>query len=120
MFDDARFDAQVLKRSVPVLVDFTAAWCPPCRAMEPHVEAMAQRWAVRCVVGQLDVEQSPLTVERYGVRGMPTFLVFKNGMRLLEERPGEDVADLLGVSRKHVAVMLLRAKTHLRACTLDH
>lgn len=79
VFDDARFDAEVLKSSVPVLVDFTATWCPPCRAMEPHVEAMAQRWAGRCVVGQLDVEQNPLTVERYGVRGMPTFLVFKNG-----------------------------------------
>jgi thioredoxin 1 len=76
--DDAHFDAEVLESDVPVLVDFTAAWCAPCRVMSPILaELAAERDDLKIV--QVDVEQAHDTVARYGVMSMPTFMVFKNG-----------------------------------------
>jgi len=78
--DDAHFDAEVLESDVPVVVDFTAAWCAPCRVMDPILaELAAERDDVKIV--QVDVEQAHDTVARYGVMSMPTFVVFKNGNR---------------------------------------
>ena len=78
--DDAHFDAEVLESDVPVLVDFTAAWCAPCRVMDPIVaELSAERDDIKVV--QVDVEQAHDVVARYGVMSMPTFVVFKNGAR---------------------------------------
>jgi thioredoxin 1 len=76
--DDAHFDAEVLESELPVLVDFTAAWCAPCRIMDPLLaELAAERDDLRIV--QLDVDQNRATVARYGVMSMPTFMLFKDG-----------------------------------------
>jgi thioredoxin 1 len=76
--DDAHFDAEVLESELPVLVDFTAAWCAPCRIMDPLLaELAAERDDLRIV--QIDVDQNQATVARYGVMSMPTFMLFKDG-----------------------------------------
>ena len=76
---DANFEAEVLQSKEPVLVDFWATWCPPCRMIGPFVDALAEEFEGRARVGKLDVDQNPGVVERYGIRAMPTLLVFKGG-----------------------------------------
>lgn len=78
-FSDADFEAQVLKASVPVLVDFTATWCGPCRALAPLVEEAAGKYAGRVKVGKVDVDECPATAMKYQIRGVPTLLLFKDG-----------------------------------------
>ena len=76
---DANFDAEVLRSPVPVLVDFTAAWCPPCRAIAPHVAAIAAAHAGRLRVGTCDTEANPELTVKLDVRAMPTVMVFRDG-----------------------------------------
>ena len=76
---DANFDADVLKSPQPVMVDFWAAWCSPCRALAPIVDELATAYSGKVKVGKMDVDTSPVTPQRYGVRGVPTLLIFKNG-----------------------------------------
>jgi len=87
--DDARFASEVLASDRPVLVDFTAAWCPPCRVMKPVLAALAdERDDVRIV--QLDVDADQRTAADYGVLSMPTFILFRDGaevLRLVGARP---------------------------------
>ena len=78
-FTDENFEAEVLKSDRPVLVDFWAEWCGPCRLMSPTVEALAEEYAGRVKVGKMNVDESPSTPPRYQVRGIPTLLLFKNG-----------------------------------------
>ena len=78
-FTDENFDAEVLKSDKPVLVDFWAEWCGPCRMMAPAVEAVADQYADRVKVGKLNVDESPSVTARYQIRGIPTLLVFKGG-----------------------------------------
>jgi thioredoxin 1 len=78
-FTDENFEAEVLKSDKPVLVDFWAEWCGPCRMMAPAVEAVAEEYAGRVKVGKMNVDESPSTPPRYQIRGIPTLLVFKNG-----------------------------------------
>jgi thioredoxin 1 len=84
-----RFTAEVLEAPEPVLVDFTAAWCPPCRVMDPVVQAIdAERDDLRVV--QVDVDDSLDVAARYGVLSMPTFMLFRHGepvLTLLGARP---------------------------------
>jgi thioredoxin 1 len=81
VFSDQNFDAEVLKADLPVLVDFTATWCGPCRALAPIVSQLAEELEGKVKVGKLDVDDSPMTAGKYGVRGVPTVMVFKNGAR---------------------------------------
>ena len=77
---DHNFDNEVLNSEVPVLVDFWAAWCAPCRMLTPIVEELAAEFSGKAKVGKLNVDQSSSIAERYGIRGIPTLILFKNGV----------------------------------------
>ena len=76
---DAEFESQVLKADKPVLVDFWASWCGPCLAIAPVVEELAGEYDGKVVVAKMDVDKSPATPGRYGIRAIPTLIVFKDG-----------------------------------------
>ena len=76
---DATFETQVLKASGPVLVDFWAEWCGPCKQIAPALEQISQELAGKVTIAKLDIEDSPTTPSRYGVRGIPTMMLFKDG-----------------------------------------
>lgn len=76
---DNDFEEEVLKADLPVLVEFTADWCPPCRQIAPVLSAIASEEADRLKIVQLDVDTSPETTTRYGVLSMPTLMVFRGG-----------------------------------------
>ena len=76
---DATFDQDVLKSTVPVLVDFTATWCGPCRMIAPIIEEMATEYAGRAVIGKVDVDENPEISMNFGIRSVPTLMIFKGG-----------------------------------------
>ena len=76
---DANFDQEVLQSAQPVMVDFWAAWCGPCKALAPIVDELATAYGGRVKVGKMDVDRNAATPMRYGVRGIPTLLIFKGG-----------------------------------------
>ena len=76
---DGNFDASVIKSSVPVLVDFWAEWCGPCRMIAPTVEALATDYNGQVTIGKLNVDDNPNTAMQFGVRSIPTLLLFKGG-----------------------------------------
>ena len=76
---DQNFEAQVLHAALPVLVEFTAEWCPPCKRLAPIVHEIAQQYAGKLRVGLLDSDANPETVQRYAVMGLPTLILFVDG-----------------------------------------
>lgn len=76
---DASFDAQVLSSDRPVLVKFEAPWCGPCKAMKPMIDELAQEFGDKIVVATLDIDANNKTPHRYGVRGVPTVMIFDKG-----------------------------------------
>lgn len=77
---DDNFETEVLKSDKPVLIDFWATWCGPCRTIGPIVEELAEEYYGKVKFGKLDVDNNQVTAIKYGVRSIPTLLVFKNGV----------------------------------------
>lgn len=95
---DSNFEEAVIKSSTPTMVDFWATWCAPCRAIAPHVEEMAKLYNGRVRVVKMNVDENPSTPGKYGVRGIPTLILFKNGKvldQLVGAVPKSQIKDLV-------------------------
>ncbi|MBF0551811.1 MAG: thioredoxin [Deltaproteobacteria bacterium] len=77
--NDDNFDAEILKSNLPSLVDFWAAWCGPCRAIAPVVEELAKEYANKIKIAKLNVDENPKTAGQYGIRAIPTLILYKGG-----------------------------------------
>jgi thioredoxin 1 len=96
--NDLNFDSEVVKSGVPFLLDFSAVWCGPCKALTPIVERLADEYKGKVRVGKLDIDDSPVVASKFGIRGVPTVLVFKDG-----KESGRHV----GVTNKETLLKLL-------------
>ncbi len=99
--NDADFEQKVLQSETPVLVDFWAAWCGPCRAVAPVVEAVAEQYDGKLKVMKMDVDRNNMTPGRYGIRGIPSLLIFKGG-KVAEQIVGFVPKDTIEASLKRV------------------
>jgi thioredoxin 1 len=98
IFTDANFEAEALKSDKPILIDFFADWCGPCKMQGPIIDEVASEIGDKAVVGKLDVDASPVTAQKYEVMSIPTLIIFKNGKEV-EKMTGlqtkDDLIDLL-------------------------
>jgi thioredoxin 1 len=95
---DANFQTEVVQSKLPVLVDFWATWCGPCRAIAPHLDALAQSYAGKIRVGKCDIDHNPGVPTQFEIRSVPTLLLFKNGQvsgQLVGAVPRARIEDLI-------------------------
>ncbi len=99
---DNTFDAEVLKSDIPVLTDFWAEWCGPCKTIAPILEEISEEYDGKLKIAKMDVDENPRTPARFGIQGIPTLMLFKNGQemeRLVGALPKEH---LLSRIRSHL------------------
>ena len=100
---DSSFQSEVLSSDKPVLLDFTAVWCGPCKALAPIVEDVAKEYEGRLKVAKLDIDHSPETAQRYNIRGVPTVLVFKGGKEVARQVGLVPKPRLVAMIQEHLA-----------------
>ena len=105
-FTDANFDTEVLSSATPVLVDFWAEWCMPCRMLGPTIDALADQYQGKAKVGKVDVDANRALSAKYGITAIPTVLLF---------REGKVVKQFLGLAQKEVLVRALDEATSAKA-----
>ncbi len=96
--DDDDFETLVIQSKKLALVDFWADWCQPCHMMAPTIEALAEDYGDRILVAKLDVDANPMTTHKYGIRGIPALLLFKDGQlaqQIVGVRPKEEIARII-------------------------
>lgn len=102
-FTDAAWDTDVLKSSEPVLVDFWATWCGPCRQMTPIIDQLANEYKGKAKVGKLNVDEQGQTAMRYQVRGIPTLLLFKDGQLVASKVGATGKSDVQKMLDEHIS-----------------
>ncbi|MCC6350670.1 MAG: thioredoxin [Candidatus Eisenbacteria bacterium] len=100
--NDTNFDAEVLKSSTPVLVDFWAPWCAPCRAVAPTVDAISKEFAGKLKVVKLNTDESGEVAMKYSVTSIPTLMVFKGGEMVERVLGNRSKADLVSMVSRHL------------------
>ena len=97
-FTDDNFSSEVESSDIPVVVDFWAEWCGPCKMLSPTIDAIAEKYSGKVKVGKVNVDKRPSIAQKYGVRGIPNILVFKNGdieEQLVGNVPEADISNVL-------------------------
>ncbi len=96
---DANFESDVLKSELPVLVDFWAEWCGPCKAIGPKLDELAKEYADKIKIVKINIDDNPGTPVKYGVRGIPTLILFKGGKQvdqIVGNVPKDNIASVIG------------------------